>query len=446
MLGWKRCPVPGCDRAAHEQGMCTGHAQRWRRIGRPQIAVFLADPGPPLRGLAELTHCTVPDCRFGASGKGLCARHRDKWSRSGSTDPAAWAALAPPLPGTDRAECALPWCTLWSENLANAFCKSHYIRWRQHGDPPIEDFIVECRSFGRPRVDFRAPAPQLKLEFQYAVQARRDEQTVTAPARLIQAAILRAQHEKVASLLDYSTERWQRIADPYQHRGASGGYGKRLVAFLLYARDTVETLRDGAGWEVEYARDVWRLGKLAGLNRSASRPCPRSELRFDRIAQPWLRVLAKRWIRLRLSSGRNVNTVTGDMHALTRFSEFLSAVGPDSRPGRRRAAPAGALPGLAHRPPGRAQRERGPRQRPALVLPGHPPARLGHLAADQCRVLHRRRPPAPHAAGPPPGRAHHDPGRAAGEPRPVVRSVRPADHPHPDPLRPSGLRRLHHPV
>ncbi|CAL9674035.1 hypothetical protein SUDANB15_07625 (plasmid) [Streptomyces sp. enrichment culture] len=28
VLGWKRCPVAGCNRAAHEQGMCTGHAQR----------------------------------------------------------------------------------------------------------------------------------------------------------------------------------------------------------------------------------------------------------------------------------------------------------------------------------------------------------------------------------------------------------------------------------
>ncbi|MGW1055561.1 hypothetical protein ACWDBD_44685 [Streptomyces sp. NPDC001118] len=31
VLGWKRCPIPGCNRAAHEQGLCTGHAQRRRR-------------------------------------------------------------------------------------------------------------------------------------------------------------------------------------------------------------------------------------------------------------------------------------------------------------------------------------------------------------------------------------------------------------------------------
>jgi hypothetical protein len=39
-------------------------------------------------------------------------------------------------------------------------------------------------------------------------------------------------------------------------------------------------------------------------------------------------VLAKQWIRLRLSSGLNVGTVTGYMQALTRFSEYLTAVGP----------------------------------------------------------------------------------------------------------------------
>jgi site-specific recombinase XerD len=37
-----------------------------------------------------------------------------------------------------------------------------------------------------------------------------------------------------------------------------------------------------------------------------------------------LREPAKRWIRLRLASGRNVETVVGNLQALTRFSEFLT--------------------------------------------------------------------------------------------------------------------------
>ena len=49
-----------------------------------------------------------------------------------------------------------------------------------------------------------------------------------------------------------------------------------------------------------------------------------ARLRFDRIAQPWLRELGKRWIRFRLCGGRNVGTVVGNLAALTRFSEFLT--------------------------------------------------------------------------------------------------------------------------
>ena len=73
--------------------------------------------------------------------------------------------------------------------------------------------------------------------------------------------------------------------------------------FLLDARDALESLRDGTGWEIEYPSDVWRLHKLPGITIPAGRPCPHARLRFDHITQPWLRELAKRWTRLRLTSG-----------------------------------------------------------------------------------------------------------------------------------------------
>jgi integrase len=97
VLGWKACAVGGCDRPGHDYELCRGHGLRWRKQGRPDRAVFLADPGPPLRGRAELTGCTVPGCRYGTSGRGLCSRHRDKWERAGRPDPTGWAATAPPL-------------------------------------------------------------------------------------------------------------------------------------------------------------------------------------------------------------------------------------------------------------------------------------------------------------------------------------------------------------
>ncbi len=60
-------------------------------------------------------------------------------------------------------------------------------------------------------------------------------------------------------------------------------------------------LREGTGWEVEHPRDVWRLHTLPGLTMNAGHSAEaRNHLRFDRLSQPWLRPLAKRWCRLRL--------------------------------------------------------------------------------------------------------------------------------------------------
>ena len=74
-------------------------------------------------------------------------------------------------------------------------------------------------------------------------------------------------------------------------------------------------------------RDVWRLHKLPGITVPAARPCPRARLRFDRITQPWLRELAKRWTRLRLTSGLSIGAARGGVDAVTCFSKFLALTG-----------------------------------------------------------------------------------------------------------------------
>jgi len=323
VLGVRLCRVPGCDRSVSQNGLCSSHARRWRRGGRGDLTEFTADPGPPPHGRSEPGGCTVRGCRYGISGFGLCMRHRGQWTRAGQPDRAAWAASAPAIEPRDRPECRLPFCSLWLENDKNIFCKSHTTRWRQLGSPDVEEFIAHCELRGKARIDYRGLASQLKLEFQYAVQCRRDEQTITAPPQVVRWAIRRASDAGVRSLLDHSEEQWRR-----QMAGTRGWPTAR--AFLLYARDAVETLHDGSGWEVEYPRDVWRLHKLTGLRTSPGKtPRPRNNLRFDRVTQPWLRPLAKRWARLRLTSGLAVGTVVNDVHVLIRFSEFLAEVAPE---------------------------------------------------------------------------------------------------------------------
>ena len=92
---------------------------------------------------------------------------------------------------------------------------------------------------------------------------------------------------------------------------------------VIYARRQVEELHHGRGWDVEYPRDVWRLRNL-GIDS------PHAHLRFDRIPQPWLRELAKRWARWRLGTGICGGQATKCVNALTRFGKFLDTSGVDT--------------------------------------------------------------------------------------------------------------------
>lgn len=320
VLGRGACSVTGCDRSPSGNRLCSTHQKRWADRGRPAMATFLADPGPPLNGRRDLTGCTVTGCRYGSSGLGLCMRHRSAFASSGHPEPAVWAASVPAADPRGRKSCGLPFCSLWIEHEQNRFCKAHQTRWRMQGRPDVESFIQRCLLTGRDRIDYAGLTPLVTLELQYAVQCRADQARITLPAPVVNWAIRQVREARVASLLDLSAEQWADRAGP-----KTSSY----PAFLAFARDVVEMLHEGTGWEVEYPKDIWRLDRLPGLTTNAGKPNPRNRLRFDRITQPWLRALVKRWSRLRLTSGLAVGTVVNDVTALTRFSIFLTEAVPE---------------------------------------------------------------------------------------------------------------------
>ena len=276
-----QCAVGDCDRTAVSirRGLCNAHAIRFRKRGRPPMEDFLADPGPPVRGRRPLAPCVVDGCRYGRGARnGLCSRHRDRWDRAGRPDLASWDApdLAPS--DTTAAECQLPFCSLWVANPAKIFCVGHDDRWQRHGRPDPDRFIADCELVGTACIDLQGLAPQLKLEIQYALQCRHDARSRTAAPRLVMPAVRHVKTVGVTSLLDLTEQQWRRSA---------GSQVGESALFLIDARDALESLRDGAGWEIEYPQDVGRLHKLPGITVPASRPCPRARLRFDRITQPW---------------------------------------------------------------------------------------------------------------------------------------------------------------
>jgi integrase len=330
VLGWEACAVAGCGRLACDHELCRGHGKRWRTCGGRDRAAFLADPGPPLRGSGELASCAVPACRYGSSSHGLCAKHHARWQRAGRPDPAAWAGSAPAVAeAAGQSACRLAFCTLWAAGR-HGLCDSHAKRWRRGGSRDLAEFTADCERHGMAFVDFRGLGRQLALELQYAVQCRCDEQATALPLRVANWAVRRVREAGVASLLDRPAEHWRQMAQSRHRTPGWENFHGRNEAFLLYAHDALETLRDGVGWDAEYPRDVWRLDRLGGVKHTPGRPGARIRLRFDRIAQPWLKDLGKRWVRYRLASGLSAATAVSDLQALTWFSEFLSAAAPET--------------------------------------------------------------------------------------------------------------------
>ncbi len=309
------CQVPGCVRQPRTRGLCKGHYYAWQQEGRPDIDAFAATASPEGLGRKELTVCVVQGCRYGGARRGLCVRHQGFWERAGKPDRSTWLAGLAPVHDPDHPVCALSYCTLWTHGRS-LFCVNHRSRWEAVGRPDIDEFTVLCESYGDDRFDFRSlgQRQQLKLELQYALQCRHDERQVKTHSGIARPVIALAAASPVASLLDWTMPRWVEYFDA-NHSARHGQNGQ--VAFLRYAYRCLEDLRCGSGWEAEFPRDVWELRRL-GIEG-------RKRLRFDGIPQPWLRDLAKRFARWRLSIGRSPIQTYVDVQAVTRLARFLEA-------------------------------------------------------------------------------------------------------------------------
>jgi hypothetical protein len=315
VFGAAPCRVPGCVRQPRTRGLCKGHYYKWKDAGRPDIDQFAATASPEGLGRKDLTACIVPGCRYGGTRQGLCVRHQGFWERAGKPDRAAWLAGLTPVHDPGHPVCALSYCTLWAHGRS-PFCVNHRSRWEAVGRPPIDEFMTLCESYGDDRFDFRplGDRRQLKLELQYALQCRHDERQVKTPAAVARPVITLAAAGPVASLLDWPIQRWGEFFDA-SHAARHGQNGQ--LAFLRYAYQCLEDLLCGIGWEAEFPRDVWELRRL-GIEG-------RKRLRFDGIPQPWLRQLAKRFARWRLSIGRSPIQAYVDVQAVTRLAGFLAS-------------------------------------------------------------------------------------------------------------------------
>ncbi|MGH3235237.1 MAG: tyrosine-type recombinase/integrase [Streptosporangiaceae bacterium] len=318
VFGGAACLVRQCGRTARAVGICNGHHQRWVRAGRPDLSEFAVSgeaAGPWFRH-APLTRCGAPGCEFGSARGQMCSRHVRAWERAGEPERRRWLATVPPVvPHPGQASCRISYCDLWAHPGA-VLCYSHHRRWKDLGRPDLQDFVAgyDRPPDGRERADLTGLPDRLRLELQYALQCRHDELMIKTRPTTIQSVAGWLAASGCCSLLDRSEQDWRAACPPHATRS------QHPVALLIYAHRKVTALSEGEGWDNEYPRDTWHLRRL-GIDSA------HATLQFGPISQPWLKDLAKRWTRWRLTTGLSAAACYCGVRSLTRLSAFLAGAG-----------------------------------------------------------------------------------------------------------------------
>ncbi len=249
----------------------------------------------------------------------MCGLHAQRWERAGRPSLAGWLAepqrFKQPAAG---ATCRIPHCELWPQGTS-AFCQTHTNTWKVNGRPDIDEFADHFAAetpLASEQIRLDRLAGQLKLELQFVLQRRRDDRQGKLTPDVVMRVVKALAAAGVGSLLDHDEDTWQGSARSTINDTRSRG-------FLSYASRVIADLAEAGGWDAEYPRDVWRMRRL-GYDGDRT-------LRFDGIPQPWLRDLAKRWVRWRLSTGLGLEAGGGrPVVVITRFAGFLADIGVES--------------------------------------------------------------------------------------------------------------------
>lgn len=231
--------------------------------------------------------------------------------------------IDPDDPVFGRGRCGVRDCprTAWARML----CVAHYQRWEHHGKGDLEEFRAKASPVAERAAssmvdafDLRSLASQPRLEVAYVLQRRHDDRSVRVLPSSVRHLVQLFEDSDVHSLLDRPLAHWLNVASVQKWRD-------RTIAMIRYAYRELEDLT-GIDLEAEYASDIWVASRLGiTVQRQPYR------IRFDQIAQPWLRDAVKRWIRLRLGSGKGFGTAGVDVRSIIWFSGFLAEQFPGVR-------------------------------------------------------------------------------------------------------------------
>jgi hypothetical protein len=299
VFGGGCCRIAGCERSARGLGLCQGHYRRWVKQDRPELDSFAASTDPRWRRQRPNQVCRVTGCGYGSARGGMCQLHAQRWERAGRPDLDAWLADPPtvkqPAAGVT---CRIAHCDLWP-HATSPLCHSHANTWKTNGRLDIKEFAERFAESPLPSdesIRLQRLGSHLKLEVQYVLQCRHDERRGKVQPHIVMRVVRFLAETRVTSLIDHDEVSWRQ-------QGRLVFKDSLSRSFLGYVYRKVEDLAEAGGWETEYPRDIWHMRRL-GFDGGRT-------LHFDGIGQPWLRELAKRWTRWRISSGPGLAGVSG---------------------------------------------------------------------------------------------------------------------------------------
>jgi hypothetical protein len=324
------CAVAGCDARGLQRGdglrgyLCQAHAVMWRRDGQPAQEAWLKEGARSLRRGRAVAGCAAGGCRRSAHTHGLCQPHYGHYRRAGRPPRAAFIAAAPTV-RSGVAQCRVAGCAfaaIVGEQLCDAHHKSYrWLRWRR-GELDLERYLQHVdagRDRGGPRFDLRGVGPLVALELGYALQCRKDARGAAITPLIFGQVGRWLRDRPVDSLLIGSDTAWARAAaERFSDRSRANPLG-----WLRFCRSSLQRLRDerhgGEVWTGTPGRPI----ALTSDGRYAHQPVRR--IYFSDIEPGWLRELAKRWARYRITTtSKSPASVAVSTSSLRRFTGWLA--------------------------------------------------------------------------------------------------------------------------
>jgi len=311
---------------AHHRGyLCLAHVQMWRSDGEPEINWWVRHCARALRTQSIRDPCKVDGCPRSALTQDLCGAHRHQWQRAGQPPLDAFQQIARPTKTVAR-RCIVPGCAF--PRVARAgFCDGHAgayrnVRYSHPGMAP-EDYLEHlrrARAITAPRYDMRDLPPVVALEMALALQCRHDaRRTQMQPLTFGQVARW-AREEGVGSMLDRGETHWLARA---QERFPNAKHRANPLALLRYIRQCSLQLREQSSGQELWEWDTWPADRIDVDGRWAHQRQRR--IYFSEIDPLWLRDLAKRWARWRLTaatkSPASISVSTASIRRFCRWAE-----------------------------------------------------------------------------------------------------------------------------